>query len=152
MDKAELKSYIESKFPQCKQEDSFDFPVLIAEKSELFQIAQQLNTSPDTQFDFLFCETAVDKKTHFEVVYHLTSSVFHHNLVVKVILEDRVNPEVDSVYPLWMAADLYENEIFDLFGIRFKNHPNLRRIMLGDEWPGFPLRKDYKDDVNIVTL
>jgi NADH-quinone oxidoreductase subunit C len=152
MDRAELKSYLESNFPLCKHEDSFDFPVLIVEKSELLSIAQQLNTNGDTQFDFLFCETAVDKKTHFEVVYHLTSSVFHHNLVVKVILEDRVNPEVESVYPLWMAADLYENEIFDLFGIRFINHPNLRRIMLGDEWPGFPLRKDYKDDVNIVTL
>lgn len=152
MDRAELKSYLESNFSQCKHEDSFDFPVLIVEKSELLSIAQQLNTNKDTQFDFLFCETAVDKNTHFEVVYHLTSSAFHHNLVVKVILEDRVNPEVESVYPLWMAADLYENEIFDLFGIRFINHPNLRRIMLGDEWPGFPLRKDYKDDVNIVTL
>ena len=152
MEKTELKLYLEQNFSQCKLEESFDFPVLIVDKSELFSIAQKLNTNPDTQFNFLFCETAVDKKTHFEVVYHLTSSVFHHNLVVKVILEDRVNPEVESVYPLWMAADLYENEIFDLFGIRFKNHPNLRRIMLGDEWPGFPLRKDYKDDVNIVTL
>jgi len=152
MNRDELKLYLEQNFSQCTLEDSFDFPVLIVDKSELFSIAQKLNTNVDTQFDFLFCETAVDKNTHFEVVYHLTSSVFHHNLVVKVILEDRVNPEVESVYPLWMAADLYENEIFDLFGIRFKNHPNLRRIMLGDEWPGFPLRKDYKDDVNIVTL
>jgi len=152
MNRDELKLYLEQNFSQCKLEESFDFPVLIVDKSELFSIAQKLNTNADTQFDFLFCETAVDKLTHFEVVYHLTSSVYHHNLVVKVILEDRVNPEVESVYPLWMAADLYENEIFDLFGIRFKNHPNLRRIMLGDEWPGFPLRKDYKDDVNIVTL
>ena len=152
MSREELKSYLEKSFPQCKMEESFDFPVLLVEKSELFSIAQQLNTDPDTLFNFLFCETAVDKLTHFEVVYHLTSSVFHHNLVVKVILEDRVTPEVESVYPLWKAADLYENEIFDLFGIRFLNHPNLRRIMLGDEWPDFPLRKDYKDNVNIVTL
>ncbi len=152
MNREELKSYLEQNFDQCKLEECFDFPMLIVEKDKLFSVAQQLNTNPDTQFDFLFCETAVDKMTHFEVVYHLTSSVFHHNLVLKVILDDRVNPEVESVYPLWMAAELYENEIFDLFGIRFKNHPNLRRIMLGDEWPGFPLRKDYKDDVNIVTL
>ena len=152
MNREDLKLYLEKNFPQCNVEDSFDFPVLIVDKNELFSIAQQLNTNKDTQFDFLFCETAVDKNTHFEVVYHLTSSVLHHNLVVKVMLEDRIHPEVESVYPLWMAADLYENEIFDLFGIRFMNHPNLRRIMLGDEWPGFPLRKDYKDDVNIVTL
>jgi NADH:ubiquinone oxidoreductase subunit C len=61
-------------------------------------------------------------------------------------------PEIPSVYGLWQSAELFENEIFDLFGIRFQNHPNLRRIFLGDEWKGFPLRKDYQDNVNVVPL
>ena len=150
MSKEELKAYLEITFPTCKFNDTIDFPVLIVEKEFLFATALQLKEDKATQFDFLFCQTAVDYLTRFEVVYHLTSTIFRHDLVVKVILEDRENPEVESVYPLWNAAELYENEIFDLFGIRFSDHPNLRRIMLGAEWPGYPLRKDYTD-VNILT-
>jgi NADH:ubiquinone oxidoreductase subunit C len=118
----------------------------------LIAVTQTLKESKETLFDFLFCQTAIDRKTNFEVVYHLTSTTFHHNMVLKVVLEDRENSELESVYPIWKAADLFENEIYDMFGIRFLNHPNLRRIMLGEEWQGFPLRKDYQDDVNIVTI
>lgn len=149
MSKEELKAYLEITFPTCKFEDTFDFPVIVVEKDQLFTIAKQLKEDPKTLFDFLFCQTAVDYISRFEVVYHITSTTFRHDLVVKVILEDREHPEVESVYALWMAAELYENEIFDLFGIKFLNHPNLRRIMLGNEWPGYPLRKDYTD-VNIL--
>lgn len=152
MTKEELKIYLGQTFPSNKIEETFDFPLMFVSKSELLSIAQQLRDSKETLFDFLFCETAVDRIPNLEVVYHLTSTTYHHDLVLKVVLEDRENPEVPSVYPLWKAADLYENEIYDMFGIRFSNHPDLRRIMLGDEWPGFPLRKDYKDDINIVTL
>lgn len=150
MSKEELKAYLEITFPTCKFENTVDFPVLIVEKEHFFAIAKQLKEEPATNFDFLFCQTAVDYTSRFEVIYHLSSTTFRHDLVVKVLLVDRENPEVESVYPLWKAAELYENEIFDLFGIRFLNHPNLRRIMLGDEWPGYPLRKDYTD-VNILT-
>jgi NADH:ubiquinone oxidoreductase subunit C len=69
-----------------------------------------------------------------------------------VNLEDRNNPEIDSVVSLWKAAELYECEIYDLFGIRFSGHPTLRRIFLGDDWQGYPLRKDYKDEVNVVKI
>jgi NADH:ubiquinone oxidoreductase subunit C len=152
MTKKELKKYLEQTFPSNKVEETFDFPVMYADKSELLDIAKKLKGSPETLFDFLFCETAVDRNPNLEVVYHLNSTTFRHDMVLKVVLTDRETPEVPSVYSLWKAADLYENEIYDMFGIRFSNHPNLRRIMLGDEWPGFPLRKDYKDDINIVTL
>lgn len=145
MSKEELKAYLEITFPTCKFEDTFDFPVIVVEKDQLLTIAKQLNEDPKTLFDFLFCQTAVDYISRFEVVYHLTSTTFRHDLVLKVLLDDRDHPEVESVYSLWMAAELYENEIFDLFGIRFLNHPNLRRIMLGNDWPGYPLRKDYTD-------
>lgn len=152
MTKEELKTYLEKTFPASKVEETFDFPLMFIDKSELIEVAKRLKDSGETLFDFLFCETAIDRKNNFEVVYHLTSTTYHHNMVLKVVLEDRKNPELESVYPLWKAADLFENEIYDMFGIRFKNHPNLRRIMLGDEWQGFPLRKDYNDDVNVVTL
>ena len=152
MTKEELKKYLEQTFPSNKVEETFDFPLMFVDKAELLTVAQKLKDSSETLFDFLFCETAVDRNPNFEVVYHLNSTTHHHDMVLKVELTDRENTEVPSVYPLWKAADLYENEIYDMFGIRFSNHPNLRRIMLGDEWPGFPLRKDYKDDNNIVTL
>lgn len=152
MTKEELKKYLEQTFPQNKVEETFDFPLLYADKSEMFIIAKKLKESPETLFDFLFCETAVDRTPNLEMVYHLNSTTHRHDMVLKVALEDRETPEVHSVNELWKAAELYENEIYDMFGIRFTGHPNLRRIMLGDEWPGFPLRKDYKDDINIVTL
>jgi NADH-quinone oxidoreductase subunit C len=152
MTKEELKTYLEQTFPTGKVEETFDFPLMFIDKSELIAVTQTLKESKETLFDFLFCQTAIDRKTNFEVVYHLTSTTYHHNMVLKVVLEDRENSELESVYPVWKAADLFENEIYDMFGIRFLNHPNLRRIMLGEEWQGFPLRKDYQDDVNIVNL
>jgi NADH:ubiquinone oxidoreductase subunit C len=151
MNREELKSYMETTFPSCKVEETFDFPLIFVDKNELLSVCQKLRDSKETLFDFLFCETAIDRNPNFEVVYHLNSTTYRHDMVVKVVLEDRENPELPSVYSLWEAADLYEDEIFDLFGIRFTGHPDLRRIMLGDEWLGFPLRKDYTDE-NVVTL
>jgi NADH-quinone oxidoreductase subunit C len=152
MTKEELKSYLNQKFEGCKVEETFDFPLIFVDKKDLIAVAQQLKESDETRFDYLFCETAIDRKTNFEVVYHLSSTTYRHDMVLKVILEDRENPELPSVYPFWMAADLYENEIYDMFGIRFTGHPHLRRIMLGEEWNGFPLRKDYVDTNNIIPI
>ena len=139
-------------FPSVKVEETYDFPLLWVQAEELLQTMQKLKESSETKFDFLFCETAIDRRTHFEMVYHLSSTELHHDMVLKVLLDDRIHPEIESVNSLWNAAELFENEIYDMFGIRFINHPNLRRIMLGDEWPGFPLRKDYQDDINVITL
>lgn len=151
MTKEELKSYLQQVFPSAKVEETFDFPLMFVEKDDLLKTLQQLKDSAETKFDSLFCQTAIDRNPNFEVVYHLNSTTFHHDMVLKVVLEDRNAPEIPSVYGLWEAAELFEDEIFDMFGIRFSNHPNLRRIMLGDEWNGFPLRKDYTDD-NLITL
>ncbi|MDP4290897.1 MAG: NADH-quinone oxidoreductase subunit C [Bacteroidota bacterium] len=145
MSKEELKAYLEVNFPTCKFEDTIDFPVVIVEQGQLLSLLKSLREAPSTDFDLLFCQTAVDYKTRFEVIYHLSSTTFRHDLVVKVLLDDREHPELESIFSIWKAAELFENEIFDLFGIRFLNHPNLRRIILGDEWQGYPLRKDYTD-------
>ena len=129
-----------------------DFVVLRVNKDDILQTCLKLKESKETCFDFLFCESSVDLKTRLEVLYHLSSNLHRHEILVKVSLEDRENPEINSVYSVWKAADLYECEIYDLMGIRFINHPNLRRIFLGEEWVGFPLRKDYKDDINVISL
>ena len=151
MTKKELKQYLEVTYPNMEVKETLNFPLLLVNKEDVIPVLTKLKDASETRFNFLFCETAVDRNPNFEVIYHLTSTYYHHDLEVKVILEDRENPIIDSVYGLWEAADLYEDEIYDMFGIRFKGHPNLRRIMLTDEWNGFPLRKDYQDD-KIISL
>jgi NADH/F420H2 dehydrogenase subunit C len=151
MTKKELKQYLEVTYPNMEVKETVNFPLLLINKEDVIPVLTKLKDASETRFNFLFCETAVDRNPNFEVIYHLTSTYYHHDLEVKVILEDRENPIIDSVYGLWEAADLYEDEIYDMFGIRFKGHPNLRRIMLTDEWNGFPLRKDYQDD-KIISL
>jgi NADH/F420H2 dehydrogenase subunit C len=151
MTKKELKQYLEVTYPNLEVKETFNFPLLLVNKEDVIPVLKQLKDAPETRFNFLFCETAVDQNPNLEMIYHLSSTYYHHDLEVKVILEERENPIIDSVYSLWEAADLYEDEIYDMFGIRFKGHPNLRRIMLTDEWNGFPLRKDYQDD-KIISL
>jgi NADH-quinone oxidoreductase subunit C len=99
----------------------------------------------DRKFVRLSSVTAVDRypaEPRFEVVYHLHSIEDHERVRLKCRL-DGGNPEIDSVTPVWRSANWYEREVFDLFGIRFTGHPDLRRIMLPDGWEGHPLRKDY---------
>ena len=84
------------------------------------------------------------------VVYHLFSTKYNHGIVLKTRTADRENPHLDSVSDIWKTADFHEREVFDLLGIRFTNHPDLRRLFLDSSW-GYPLRKDYVDDINIVT-
>jgi NADH-quinone oxidoreductase subunit C len=89
--------------------------------------------------------TGVDwypQEPRFEVVYHLHSPERNERLRLKCRLAG-ANPEIDSVTVVWRGAGWYERETFDLFGIRFRNHPDLRRIMLPEDWEGYPLRKDY---------
>ena len=116
------------------------------------KLISELKNNTDTSFDYLFCQTGVDFPEHMEVLYHLRSTTHKHETVIKAKIEDRENPLIDSVYDLYKTADYHEREIFDLFGVKFTNHPDLRRIFLDDEWEGYPLRKDYVDEINIVEL
>jgi NADH-quinone oxidoreductase subunit C len=129
----------------------------------LVEVCRHLKTAPDLQFDLLNCVTGVDyfeadpKKAakagwepHVEVVYHLSSTVKKHTLVLKVMLprwkDDQPGqlPEVPSVAEVWRTADWHEREVFDLSGVHFTGHPDLRRILCPEDWVGFPLRKDYE--------
>jgi NADH-quinone oxidoreductase subunit C len=110
------------------------------------EVATLLRDDPELRFDFMNNITAVDwiKQSRIDVVYHLWSYSKSHGLVVKIELP-RDKPQVPSVTPLWPAADWNEREQFDLVGVEFMGHPDLRRIMLPDDWVGYPLRKDYKE-------
>lgn len=97
-------------------------------------------------FDYLQLVTAIDWVTQIEVVYHLWSMKHGHKIAVKVVTE-RENPRVPSVSDLWPAADWHEREQFDLMGVVFEGHPDLRRILCPEDWEGHPLRKDYTQPV-----
>lgn len=146
MNKQEIKEYLTAKFPSFSVEETIDFPVLRVPKEHLVATVMQLKDDDTTRFNFLFNQTAVDYQPELELVYHLSSTQYRHDLMLKVTLEDRDHPAVDSITPLYKAAELYECEIFDLFGIHFNGFDGLRRLFLPPDWPGFPLRKDYTDN------
>ena len=113
--------------------------------------SEALRNTPGLDFDYLFCLTCVDWKSHLTMVYHYTSTIHRHHLVIKIKL-DRTNPEIESVCGIWRTAEFHEREVFELFGVNFINHPDLRNLILPDEWDGFPLRKDYEDPINMIKL
>jgi NADH-quinone oxidoreductase subunit C len=129
----------------------------------LVDVCRHLRDEPDLAFDYLSCVSGVDWlhtdekkaakamwKPHLEVVYHLSSTRHKHSLVLKVMLprwkDDRPGelPELPSVSGIWRTADWHEREVYDLMGVRFTGHPNLRRILCPEDWVGHPLRKDYE--------
>src|SRR5256885_14392059 len=102
------------------------------ESKEWLRFAKQLRYSPDLNFDYLFCLTCVDWKTHLTMVYHLTSTTHRHSIVIKSKL-DRTNPEIESICHIWRTAEFHERETFEMFGVNFLNHPDLRRLILEDD-------------------
>lgn len=96
----------------------------------------------DAEMDFLSCVTGLDWVEDYEIVYHLNSCKTGDKMVIKVRL-DKNSPEVDTVTSVWSTANWQEREIFDLYGIKFKRHPNLKRLLLADDHPGHPMRKDW---------
>ncbi len=122
---------------------SKDVPTLVAKKDTYYKIAQFLKYNEQLGFDYLSELHGTDFQTHMEVYVHLYSYKNNQPVALKVKI-DRDNPEIDSLVPLWQGANWPECEAYDLLGIRFKGHPNLIRIFLGENWVGHPLRKDYE--------
>jgi NADH-quinone oxidoreductase subunit C len=110
----------------------------------LFEVAQYLKNTPEFDCDYLTSITAVDYKDYFELVYHLTSIGHNHSLLLKTRSYDRDRPDIPSVVSLWRGADFQEREIYDLMGISFNGHPNLKRIFLWEGFDGHPLLKSYQ--------
>ncbi|WP_242092034.1 NADH-quinone oxidoreductase subunit C [Aestuariivivens sediminicola] len=131
-------------------EEGSEFLNIQVPEALLHELMLKLKTHPETHFDYLFCLTGMDWEPALGVVYHLESTEHRHIVVVKVKTEDRDHPSFDSVSDIWKTAEFHEREVYDFFGIRFNNHPNLKRLFLTDEWDGYPLRKDYVDEINMV--
>jgi NADH-quinone oxidoreductase subunit C len=152
MNTEELSAKILQLEPGAVAENVPQFPTFVVPADKLKQLAFQLKNAPDTAFDYLFNLTGVDFGKELGVVYHLTSTTLGHTVVLKVKTADRENATFDTVTDIWRAAEFYEREVYDLVGIRFTGHPDLRRIFLEEGWVGHPLRKDYVDEINIVEL
>jgi NADH-quinone oxidoreductase subunit C len=121
-------------------------PWVLVKPQAIAEVCALLKSDPRTRMDSLMNLTAVDwpKRNQIDVVYHLFSYTHRHVFILKVQL-DRASPVVPSVESVWKAADWLEREQFDLLGVQFTGHPDLRRIMLPDDWVGHPLRKDYQE-------
>jgi NADH-quinone oxidoreductase subunit C len=165
MTAAEIIAALEGQFGErlkAKKADVMD-PFVAVEAGDVLEVCRFLRDDPRLRFEMLNCISGVDyfepdaKKApkagfepHGEVVYHLQSFTHRHRFTVKVILprwkdgKEGELPEVPSVTGVWAAADWHEREVFDLSGVWFTGHPDLRRILLSEDWVGHPLRKDYK--------
>jgi NADH-quinone oxidoreductase subunit C len=137
----EVAEKLKQQFPESIIESNENS--LSVKSKSLFELISYLKTTPDLEFNFLNSITAVDYFDYFEVVYHLTSMKHNHSLVVKTRCYDRENPVVPSIVGLYQGADFQEREIYDLMGVRFEGHPNMKRIFLWEGFQGHPLRKDY---------
>ena len=85
------------------------------------------------------------------MVYHLLSRAHKHAIVLKAKIADTNNPQIETVCDIWQTANFHEREVYDLFGVKFINHPDLRRLLLDENWDGYPLRKNYVDE-NMITI
>jgi len=149
MTNTELTSFITDRVPDAEVTEGKQFLTAVVPREKLHDLASALKSSPETSFDYLFCLSGVDYPEYMMIVYHLESTTHKHALVLKTKTEGRENPVVDTVCDIWRTAEAHESEVYDLLGVKFANHPDLRRLFLEDPW-GYPLRKDYVDEVRIV--
>ncbi|MGC8595195.1 MAG: NADH-quinone oxidoreductase subunit C [Candidatus Kryptoniota bacterium] len=143
----EINERLKAEFPDSILEskpDAFVDPYIVVKASDIKEICAFLSTSPDLKFDYLMSLSGMDYNDGtLGVVYHIFSMEKKHRIVLKVKVKKDL-PEVPSVESIWKSANWHEREAYDLFGIIFVGHPDLRRILLPYDWDGHPLRKDYK--------
>jgi len=145
-----LTRLLKEKFPDAIQ-DSHDYQgdeTIIVDRNSIVPICQFLRDDDQCKMEMMIDLTAVDylgKTPRYEVVYHLKSLSLEHRIRIKVPISEE-ECHIDSITLLWKAVDWYERECFDMYGITFNGHPNLKRILMYPEFEGYPLRKDYPVD------
>ena len=141
LDGEDIAQRIRQELPESvvrsNETDVWVHPGAVAEVSRFLKDADGLD------FGYLTSLTAVDYVEYFELVYHLLSMRRNHSVVLKTRIYGRESPTAQSVIDVWQGADLQEREVWDLMGIRFDGHPNMKRILLWEGFPGHPLRKDF---------
>ena len=157
MNNEALQKTIESWFPDPEgvgltfSEEESQFLNVTIHPDELHGLMTRLKSDEATNFDYMFCLSGVDWGEDLGVNYHLESTLHRHQLVVRVRTPDRENPTLTTMSSIWRTAEFHEREVFDFFGINFTGHPNMKHLFLTEEWEGYPLRKDYEDEINMIT-
>jgi NADH-quinone oxidoreductase subunit C len=152
MTREELQEKLSAKHPSIVFEEGGEWLNIQVESGEWPAFAQTLRNDTDLWFDYMFCLTCVDWKTWLTMVYHLSSTRHRHNIVVKSKL-NREKPEIETVCRVWRTAEFHEREVYEMFGVNFIGHPDLRLLILPDGWEGKnPMRKDFEDPVNMIKL
>lgn len=138
-----LKEVFDSGIGELKTDIPVE-PFIIIDADKINAVSLFLRDEESLQFDSLSCLSSVDlDKDNLAVVYHLYSFALNHKLKLKVIVP-KENPVVKTVSDVWATADWHEREAYDMMGLIFEGHPDLRRILCPEDWEGYPLRKDYK--------
>lgn len=148
-----MKDKILQIVPEAVIEDKTPLTVTVP-ITAFHELAYRLRTDNDLLFDYLVCMTGMDWGETLGVVYHLSSTRYGYQIVLKIETSDRENPELPSVSDIWATANLNEREVLDFYGIHFINHPDMRHLFLRNDWVGYPFRKDYNEDpeINPVRL
>jgi NADH-quinone oxidoreductase subunit C len=137
----DIVSQMNARFPGAAEECGAN--AALVKNESLYAVMEYLKDGEEQEYDYFNYVTAVDYYSYFEVVYQLTSLKNNRSVMIKTRCYDRENPTVPSVVKLWQGADFQEREIYDLLGIKFEGHSNLKRIFLWEGFPGHPLRKDF---------
>ncbi len=147
MDADALLAAVGALHGEIRLREKADRAAVVVRAENLAEIMRQLRDRPEFGFDRLEFHTAIDwpAENRLELVYHLFSMKHRHYLLVTTSVP-RDNPEVASVSGIWRVAEWQEREVYDMFGVLYDGHPDLRRLLLDDAWSGYPLRKDYVDD------
>lgn len=152
MNNEELKTKITTLLPSAIFDETGEWLNINIEPSDWLSFAGQLRNDDSLYFDYLFCLTCIDWKTHLTMVYHLSSTKFRHNIVIKSKLDSN-KPEIETVSHIWRTAEFHEREVYEMFGVNFLNHPDLRLLILPDGWEGKnPMLKNFEDPVNMIKL
>ena len=152
MNNEELKTKITELLPAATFDETGEWLNINVEPGDWSSFATKLRNDDSLFFDYLFCLTCIDWKTHLTMVYHFSSTKYRHNIVIKSKL-DAAKPEIESVSHIWKTAEFHEREVYEMFGVNFLNHPDLRLLILPDGWEGKnPMRKNFEDPVNMIKL
>ena len=147
-----LKEKITELLPTAGFDEGGQWLTINVEPEDWRLLAVQLRQDGSLFFDFMFCLTCIDWKTHLTMVYHLDSTKFRHNIVVKSKLAAD-NPAIETVSDIWQTANFHEREVYEMFGVNFIHHPDLRLLILPDGWEGKkPMLKDFEDPINMIRL
>lgn len=145
-----IKQHISALHESASFDETGEWMTVVLPATSWKNIAAELLRG-ELKMDHLFCLTCIDWKTHLTMVYHLSSTAHRQTVVVKMDL-DRNDPMIDTVCDLWRTAEFHEREVYEMFGVQFKGHPDLRRLILTDDFNGYPLRKDFEDPINMIKL